>query len=262
MCFLEPIVLYSICERHPNSVNQATWRTEAADPSTPSTPKTIRLEEGGRAVGREDLLASLRGVAVGQRELEVLGEELLDVGAADVLGLLNLNDLEDVDGAEAGTVTGGHVLVEGLDGVGAGHLAVLTVHVVSAGARVVADPDANVLDLEGVLLVDLVGALIPRLVEVYACHMAWQSHVRNETGFTDLVEADDLTVGLLDLPQAGEEVPETALGNNRVGRKDAHTVELRSGLGVSGQMAPNDLVFLQATCGQQNQRCLTDRVNA
>ena len=65
---------------------------------------------------------------------------------------------------------------------------------------------------------------------------------------TDLVQADDLTVGLLDLPQAGEEVPETALSNNRVGRKDAHTVELGSRLGVSGQMAPNDLVFLQATC--------------
>jgi hypothetical protein len=65
---------------------------------------------------------------------------------------------------------------------------------------------------------------------------------------TDLVQADDLTVGLLDLPQAGEEVPETALSNNRVGRKNAHTVELGSGLGVSGQMTPNDLVFLQATC--------------
>jgi hypothetical protein len=65
---------------------------------------------------------------------------------------------------------------------------------------------------------------------------------------TDLVQADDLTVGLLDLPQTGEEVPETALSNNRVGRKNAHTVELGSGLGVSGQMTPNDLVFLQATC--------------
>ena len=95
-----------------------------------------------------------------QGELEVLGQKLLDVGAADVLGLLNLNDLEDVDRPEAGTVTGGHVLVEGLDGVGAGHLTVLTVHVVSAGAGVVADPDANVLDLERVLLVDLIGMLV------------------------------------------------------------------------------------------------------
>ena len=33
---------------------------------------------------------------MGQRELEVLGEELLDVGAADVIGLLYLDDLEDL----------------------------------------------------------------------------------------------------------------------------------------------------------------------
>jgi hypothetical protein len=149
-----PNVLYSICERHQYSANLATWRTEAAYPSTSCPLETRHLEEGGRAGGGEDLLA-LRGVAVGQRELEVLGQKLLDVGATNVLGLLNLNDLEDVDRPKAGTVTGGHVLVEGLDGVGAGHLAVLTVHVVSAGAGVVADPDANVLDLERVLLVDL-----------------------------------------------------------------------------------------------------------
>lgn len=31
-----------------------------------------------------------------QRELEVLGEELLDVGAADVLGVVDLDDLEDL----------------------------------------------------------------------------------------------------------------------------------------------------------------------
>ena len=149
-----PNGLYSICERHPYSANLATWRTEAAYSSKSCPHVTRHLEEGGRANGGEDLLG-LRGVAVRQRELEVLGQKLLDVGAADVLGLLNLNDLEDVDRPEAGTVTGGHVLVEGLDGVGAGHLTVLTVHVVSAGAGVVADPDANVLDLEGVLLVDL-----------------------------------------------------------------------------------------------------------
>lgn len=31
-----------------------------------------------------------------QRELEVLGEDLLDVGAADGLGLLDLDNLEDL----------------------------------------------------------------------------------------------------------------------------------------------------------------------
>ena len=47
-------------------------------------------------MGGEDLLAGGLGDTVGKRELEVLGEELLDVGAADVLGLLDLDDLEDL----------------------------------------------------------------------------------------------------------------------------------------------------------------------
>ena len=44
----------------------------------------------------EHLLASRLAVAVRQRELEILGEELLDVRAADVLGVVDLNDLQDL----------------------------------------------------------------------------------------------------------------------------------------------------------------------
>ena len=47
-------------------------------------------------MGSEDLLARLLVDAVGQRELEVLGEELLDVWSAEIIGLLDLNDLEDL----------------------------------------------------------------------------------------------------------------------------------------------------------------------
>lgn len=43
------------------------------------------------------MLVRLRGVAVRQRELEVLGEQLLDVGTADIVGLLNFDDLEDLE---------------------------------------------------------------------------------------------------------------------------------------------------------------------
>lgn len=50
---------------------------------------------------------------------------------------------------------GGHILVESLNGVGAGQLTVFLVHVVGAAAGVVADPDAKILDLQGSLLVDL-----------------------------------------------------------------------------------------------------------
>ena len=56
---------------------------------------------------------------------------------------------------KARSVTGGHILVESLDGGNARHLTVLLVHVVGAGARVVTDPDTEVLDLLGALLVDL-----------------------------------------------------------------------------------------------------------
>lgn len=60
-----------------------------------------------------------------------------------------------VDGAEAGTVTGSHVLVESLNSLGAAHLTELLVHVVGAGAGVVAEPDTEVLDLGRALLADL-----------------------------------------------------------------------------------------------------------
>ena len=109
---------------------------------------------------------------MGQRELEVLGEELLDVWSAEVIGLLNLNNLEDLreglDGIrriidvstylyrpETRSVTGGHILVQSIDGGDTGHLTVLLVHVVGTGARVVTDPDTEVLDLLGALLMNL-----------------------------------------------------------------------------------------------------------
>ena len=110
-----------------------------------------------------------------QREREVLGDELLDVGALDVLGLLDLDNAKDlclcqqpglhlaiksgrssyVNRPEAGTVAGSHVGVESLNGSGPRGLTVLLVHVVGTRPRVVADPDAEVLDLQRVLLGDL-----------------------------------------------------------------------------------------------------------
>ena len=60
-----------------------------------------------------------------------------------------------MDRPETGTVAGGHVGVQSLDGIRPRHLTVLLVHVVGTGPRVVAEPDAEVLDLQGVLLLDL-----------------------------------------------------------------------------------------------------------
>jgi len=55
------------------------------------------LVEGRWSLSNKDLGAGCLGNAVRKRELEFLGEELLDVWALDVFGLLELNNLEDVD---------------------------------------------------------------------------------------------------------------------------------------------------------------------
>lgn len=151
---------------------------------------------------------------MGKREFDVLGKELLDVRTADRVCAVDFNDLEDVNRAETGTVTSSHVLVEGLNGLSPAHLAELLVHVVGAGARVVAEPDTEVLDLERALLID---------------------HV----------QADDLAIGLLDLPELSKEVPEPRLGHNGVGREDAHAVQLGRGVGLGGQVTPDNLVLVE-----------------
>ena len=69
---------------------------------------------------------------------------------------------------------------------------------------------------------------------------------------THLVQADDLTVGLLDLAELGKEVPETGLCDHIVWRKDAHAVELWGRIGVTWKVTANDLVLLKSArhfCG-------------
>ena len=119
-----------------------------------------------------------------------------------------------VDRPEASAVAGSHVLVERLDGVRTAELTELLVHVVGTATRVVTDPDTEVLDLQRALLVDD-------------------------------VKADDLAVGLLDFLELRKEVPEARLGDDFVGREDAHAVELGRGLRLGGEMATDDLIFFE-----------------
>lgn len=52
-------------------------------------------------------------------------------------------------------MTSGHVLVEALDSISPGELTELLVHVVGSRARVVAQPDTEVLNLQRLLFVNL-----------------------------------------------------------------------------------------------------------
>ena len=60
-----------------------------------------------------------------------------------------------MDRPETCTVASSHVLVEGLDGISTRELTELLVHVVGARTRVITEPDTKVLDLQGLLLVNL-----------------------------------------------------------------------------------------------------------
>ena len=63
---------------------------------------------------------------------------------------------------------------------------------------------------------------------------------------THNVDANNLAIRLLDLLQLAQEVPETGLGDDFVGREDAHAVELRRGVRRCWEVAADDLVFLEA----------------
>jgi len=134
---------------------------------------------------------------VREREFQTLGDELLKVWAPDICGLLNLDDLEDMDRPETSTVSGGHILIEGLDGIGAGKFTILLVHVVSSAAGVVADPDSKVLDFLRTLLMD---------------------HIQRH----------NLTSALFDLPELLKEIPEAGFSDDSVGGEEAHAVQLWS----------------------------------
>ena len=62
---------------------------------------------------------------------------------------------------------------------------------------------------------------------------------------TNLLDADNLTGGLLELAKLPQEVPEARLGHNVVRCKDPHPVQGRIRLLLGGQFAPDHLVLLQ-----------------
>ena len=52
--------------------------------------------ESGRSVGGKELLRCSLGDTVGQRELEVLGEELFDIWTPNIHRLFDFDDFEDL----------------------------------------------------------------------------------------------------------------------------------------------------------------------
>jgi hypothetical protein len=145
-----------------------------------------------------------------------------------------------VNGPESRSVSRSHVLVQRLHRVRSRHLPVLLVHVVGSRARVVADPDAEVLDFHGAFLVDLNIVINPT-------HHTVLPSLSTRSG-TYHVQADDLSICLLDLAELHEEVPESRLGYDGVRGEDSHAVEFGGRVCIGGEVATDYLVLVEAPC--------------
>ena len=119
-----------------------------------------------------------------QRELDLRVVHLLD-NRSSGLGCSYRFHPDDLDGVCASTVTSSHIAIALRDGGRNGHVTVLPVHVVGARARVVTQPDAEVLDLQRLLLFDL-------------------------------LYADDLSGSLLKLTELTQEVPKPENGQSSI----------------------------------------------
>ena len=148
---------------------------------------------------------------MGEGELDVLLGELHAVDAAEVLGAEGGRP-DDLDGPGTAAVAAGHLVVQLGDGASEGQVAELAVHVVRAGAGVITEPDAVVLDDAGVLL-------------------------------GDLGDVEDLSGRLLHLAELVQVVPELGPGDDGVGGEDDHPVGLRVGVVVGGHVPADDLVL-------------------
>ena len=109
-----------------------------------------------------------------------------------------------MDRPEAGTMPGSHILVEALDGVSTSEFTELLVHVVGTGTRVVTDPDTEVLDLQGLLLVNLKETNMVARTACFgqsshsACHL---NGCKGQQRDTHNIDTNDFTTGFLDLFQ-------------------------------------------------------------
>ncbi len=90
-----------------------------------------------------------------EREGQVGLDELVDVRTSNI-GSLDFSNLDNMNVPETGTMASGHILVAGLDGLDTRSFTEFLVHIVGARARIVSQPDAKVLDLSGVGLVDFI----------------------------------------------------------------------------------------------------------
>merc|ERR1719208_426701 len=150
-----------------------------------------------------------------ERELDLAVVHLLDQRTATLASLHGLAS-NDLDAVGTGSVSGSHVPVTLCDSSTDSQVSVLAVHVMGARPGVVSQPDAEVLDLHWLPLLNL-------------------------------LHGDDLAGGLLELPELTQKVPESTLGDNGIWSEDPHSVKRSLWLIFSWCFTTNYFEFSQSS---------------
>ena len=126
----------------------------------------LRSEEGA-----SELLRLGTVLAVGQSELQIL-VRVHHVLVSLQLTVLHHSRLDDLDRTVTSTVRSSHLLVALLHGTQKGHITVLLVHVVGSRARVVTQPNTEVLHLRsGLVDLSVVIAYYNDITNLISCFL-------------------------------------------------------------------------------------------
>src|SRR5579871_3574221 len=106
--------------------------------------------------------------------------------------------------AESSAMSCCHILIQRLHSCSTRNITILFIHVVSTGARIVSKPDSIVFDGQWTLLVNL-------------------EYESGDPNKPYLVDRNNFSARLLDFTCLFQEVPETRLGDLRVGCENTHS---------------------------------------
>jgi len=170
-------------------------------------------ESGVWTSGGETWVVQASLNSVRQRKLDLAVQELAEILRPHFRGRNNLN-LHDLNGTWSGSMTCTHIAIALCHSAGCCQVAVFTVHVVRATARVVTQPDTEVLNRGRPLLIYL-------LTEKY------------------------FTLGFLYFPQHRCKVPVARLCLRTIWSEDPHLVDGRHSHLTGRHHPTNNLVLLQ-----------------
>jgi hypothetical protein len=172
------------------------------------------LPKSGGAFSNESAAMLLQSHAVDsvrKREFDLGIVELFDVRANSLTSFQRIY-FNNRNAAKSGPVARCHFSVHLLNRSNSFCITILLVHVVNSTTAIIAEENAEILDLEGLRL-------------------------------ENFIHSKNFTLALLNLLQFAEIIPKSTFGYYFVWRKNPHAVDFGVLIGLGGQMTTNDLIF-------------------